>query len=129
MSELLAGAAAVHEPYATRIRAAHAQILKITEHAMSLSMGGDPQAAVKNLAFHGTATLNGKLIETAHLVLNRYAGKIADSQALGAMVQDLRTRFCSSSSTRPALGEQKRQAGGLTLRTGSASAKASVVAS
>lgn len=128
MSELLAGAAAVHEPYATRIRAAHAQILKITEHAMSLSMGGDPQAAVKNLVFHGTATLNGKLIETAHLVLHRYAGKIADAPALGAMVQDLRTRFCSS-STRPALGEQKRQAGGLTLRTGSASAKASVVAS
>jgi tetratricopeptide (TPR) repeat protein len=128
MSELLAGAAAVHEPYATRIRAAHTQILKITEHAMSLSMGGDPQAAVKNLAFHGNATLNGKLIETAHLVLHRYAGKIADAQALGEMVQDLRTRFCTS-STKPALGEQKRQAGGLTLRTGSASAKASALAS
>jgi hypothetical protein len=39
------------------------------------------------------------------------------------MVQDLRSRFGTPIS-RPALGEQKRQAGGLTLRTGGAPAKA-----
>lgn len=122
LSELLATAAVVHEPYVTRVREAHTQILKLAEHAMLLSMEGDPKAAVKNLIFHGNATLNGKLIETAYLVLHRYSDKIADASALTEIVQDLRSRFCTASS-KPALGEQKRQAGGLTLRTGGAPAK------
>ncbi|WP_114969062.1 response regulator [Rhodoferax ferrireducens] len=122
LSELLAAAAAVHEPYATRVREAHTQILKLAEHAMLLSMEGDPKAAVKNLIFHGNATLNGKLIETAYLVLHRYSEKISDAAALTEIVQDLRSRFCTLNS-KPALGEQKRQAGGLTLRTGGAPAK------
>jgi CheY-like chemotaxis protein len=122
LTELLAGSAAVHEPYAERIRSAQVQILKLTEHAMSLSVGGDPKAAVKNLIFHGNSTLNGKLIETAYLVLNRYTAKIPDAQSLIEMVQDLRGRFATS-TTKVALGEQKRQAGGLTLRTGGPMAK------
>lgn len=124
LTELLAGAAAIHPPYAVRVRAAHSQILKLTEHAMSLSMGGDPKAAVKNLIFHGGTTLNGKLIETAYLVLNRYTTQIDEAPLLLAMVQDLRTRY-NTNSNRPALGEQKRQAGGLTLRTGGAPPKPS----
>ncbi len=123
MTELLAGAASVHEPYAERIRAAHGQVLRHSEHAMSLSMGGDPRAAVQSLLEYGQATLNGKLIETAHLVLHRYAAKIPDAQQLSAVIQEMRVRFATNSN-KPALGEQKRQAGGLTLRTGSAPAKA-----
>ena len=115
MAGLLAGAAGAHEPYAERVRAAHTQILKFTEHAMSLSMGGNPRAAVKDLLLHGEATLNAKLIETAHLVLNRYTEKIVDAGALNLAVQALRTRF-STLNSKPSLGEQKRQAGGLTLR-------------
>lgn len=124
MGELLAGATAVHEPYANRVRAGYTQILKMSEHAMSLSMAGDPQAAVADLILRGNATLNGKLIETAHLVLNRYASKIEDAESLQTKVQELRARFCTN-STKPALGEPKRQAGGLTLRTGVAPVKAS----
>ena len=124
MAGLLAGAAGVHEPYAERVRATHIQILKFTEHAMSLSMGGNPRAAVEDLLQHGRATLNAKLIETAHLVLTRYAEKIADASVLNLAVQALRTRFFTLNS-KPSLGEQKRQAGGLTLRTsGSVSVKA-----
>lgn len=99
LSELLAAAAAVHEPYATRVRDAHAQILKLAEHAMLLSMEGDPRAAVKNLVFHGTSTLNGKLIETAYLVLHRYADKIEDAQSLHEVVQDLRTGGAPAKAT------------------------------
>jgi hypothetical protein len=89
---------------------------------MSLSLGGDPRAAVENLLFHGTATLNSKLIETAYLVLHRYTDTIADAATLRETVQELRTRFATH-SLKPALGEQKRQAGGLTLRTGGAPPK------
>jgi hypothetical protein len=63
------------------------------------------------------------LIETAYLVLNRYAAKIPDAQQLSSVIQELRVRFATNSN-KPALGEQKRQAGGLTLRTGSAPTKA-----
>lgn len=123
LSELLAGSAAIHPPYADRVRAAHGQVLKITEYAVSLSMGGDPQASVKHLLFHGSTTLNAKLIETAHLVLHRYSDKIADAASLGEALHELRTRFATSSS-RTGVGEQRRQAGGLTLRSGSAAVKA-----
>ena len=118
LSEMLAGAAAIHPPYTERIRASQAHILKLTETAMSLSMAGDPKAAVKNLVFHGSATLNAKLIETAHLVLQRYATKITEPQHLTDIVKELRERFGSNTSASPLLGDQKRQAGGLTLRTG-----------
>lgn len=121
-SELLAGAAAAHAPYAEQIRAAHTQILKLAEHAVSLSMKGDPEAAVKDLIFHGGSTLNGKLIETAYLVLHRYVASIPNSQSLSETIQAMRSRY-GTANVRPALGEQKRQAGGLSLRTGGSGAK------
>jgi CheY-like chemotaxis protein/Tfp pilus assembly protein PilF len=124
LAELLAGAAGVYPPYAERIRGAHAQVLKLAENAMSLSMRGDPRAAVKDLIVHGSDTLSGKLIETAYLVLHRYAEKIHDTKELTDTVHDLRQRY-RTQITRPALGEQKRQAGGLTLRTGGKSTSGS----
>ena len=117
LTELMAGASAIHPPYAELIRAAQTEVMRLTESAMSLSMGGDPKAAVKNLIFHGNATMNGKLIETAQLVLNRYAAKIDDAPALADVVNVLRAQYAPA-GTRPALGDQRRQAGGLTLRTG-----------
>jgi hypothetical protein len=124
LSELLAGAANVYAPYAQRIHQAHSEILRITEYAVSLSMSGDPQACVKHLIFHGNATLNGKLIDTAHLVLQRYLDKIADAQNLTETVQTLRAHYFAS-NPRPVLGEKNRQAGGLTLRTSGSTAKTS----
>ena len=121
MTELLAGSASVYAPYADRIRDSSAKVLKINEQAMQLSLGGDPKAAVMNLIFHSNATLNGKLIENAYLVLHRYAAKIDTADSLKDMVQDMRTRFAVGRA-RPTLGGQQRQAGGLTLRTGASQA-------
>ncbi|MCX7279056.1 MAG: response regulator [Burkholderiales bacterium] len=122
LSELLAGSCAVHEPYAERIRECQPQIAKIAESAMALSLRGDPRAAVDNLVLHGTNTQNAKLIETAYLVLQRYEAKIEGHAGLMAAVQDLRTRFAPANA-RSVLGEPKRQAGGLILRTGGAAAR------
>jgi cytochrome c-type biogenesis protein CcmH/NrfG len=117
LSELLAGAAQAHEPYADRVRIVHNKVLKLTEQAMALSMKGDPQAAVESLVGLGATTLNSKLIDTAYGVLQRYASNIPNAHVLGEAIADLRRRF-SKISQRPALGEQKRQAGGLMLRVG-----------
>ncbi len=116
-AELLAGSAAAHQPYAERLRNAQVQVLKLTEHAMSLSVKGDPKAAVENLIFHGASTQNSKLIETAYLVLNRYTAKIHDAQTMIDLVQELRDRFATH-MVKTTLGEQKRQAGELNLRIG-----------
>nr|WP_255435096.1 response regulator [Rhodoferax sp. BLA1] len=115
LAELLAGSAAIYPPYAELVRTAHTSILKLTETAMTMSMRGDPQAAVIELIRHGQETLSGKLIETAYLVMHRYADKIKNAAELSHMVQQLRTHY-NTKITRAALGEPKRQAGGLTLR-------------
>ncbi|WP_394790522.1 response regulator [Rhodoferax sp.] len=122
LSELLAGSAAGFPAYAERIRACHPQIAKITESAMSLSLRGDPKGAVQDLVAHGNATLNAKLIETAYLVLQRYEDKIEGHVGLMQTVQDLRTRFAPANA-RSVLGDPKRQAGQLMLRTGGAAAR------
>jgi len=115
-SELLASAATVHPPYAEQIRGASARVLKLAEVAMAQTLAGDPGAAVTELLAQGQQTLSSKLIETAYLVLNRYRAQIAQADTLETQVQMLRERF-SSNVSRPALGEQKRQAGGLSLRS------------
>jgi len=116
LAELLAAAAAVFPLYGERIRAANAKVLKLTELAMAKTLGNDPGAAVQDLVEHGKQTLNGKLIETAYLVLNRYAEQIAGSAQWLDTVQSLRTRY-NTQAMRPTLGERKRQVGGLTLRS------------
>ncbi|MDP3700452.1 MAG: response regulator [Hylemonella sp.] len=117
MSELLAGAAGVHPAYAERLRTASAHALKLAEAAMALSLGGDPAGAVRNLLVHGNTTLNAKLIETAHLVLKRYADKIPEAVEFETAVAAWRSRY-GSPSLRAALSEQARPAGALSLRTG-----------
>jgi tetratricopeptide (TPR) repeat protein len=123
LSELLAGSAALFPSYAERIRACQPHIAKVTESAMALSLRGNPKGAVENLLMHGSNTLNAKLIETAHLVLQRYGDKIDGHTELQASVQDLRNRFAPANS-RSVLGEPKRKAGELLLRTGGAAARA-----
>lgn len=71
-----------------------------------------------SLLAHGAETHNGKLIETAHLVLQRYAEKIKNLAQLQDAVQALRERY-GTLHFKPVLpGAPKRQAGGLSLRMG-----------
>lgn len=115
LSELLASTAAIHDPYAKRIRDCHAQVMLLSEQALQHSLAGDPAAAVRSLINHGQQTLNAKLIEGAYLVLQRYGANIEDMRALSELVEDLRTRFCAPGS-RPSLGDpRQRQSGAVVL--------------
>lgn len=49
-------------------------------------------------------SLNGKLIETAFLVLHGHSEKMTDSQSLTEIIQNLHVRYATQ-CTRPALGE------------------------
>ena len=117
LTELLAASAQAHPPYAERMRASQALVLEYAETAMSLSMSGDPGAAVRNLLLHGKATLNARLLDNAFQLLQKHHAKIKDADALSAEVAEIRAN-CGVGNVKASLGEQKRQAGGLALRTG-----------
>jgi tetratricopeptide (TPR) repeat protein len=117
-TELLAASAAAHPPYADTARKCQTVVLEQAETAMALSMAGDPEAAVKNLLLHGKETLNSRLIDNAYQLFQKHAGKMTDATGLGDAVQALRARY-GQGNGKVSLGEQKRQAGGLALRTGS----------
>jgi CheY-like chemotaxis protein/Tfp pilus assembly protein PilF len=120
LTELLACAATGRQDFINRVRNGHAEILKQTEEAMSLSLGGDPQAAVVKLLQDGERTLNAKIIESAHLVLHRYESRITDHVELLAKAQVMRERY-RTTAIHAGLGEQAhtgRAAGGLSLPSG-----------
>jgi CheY-like chemotaxis protein len=93
LTELLACMSAERVDFTQRIRAAHTDILKLTAHAMALSLRGEPQCAVEYLLEHGERTLNAQLIESAFLVLNRNTGSIPDEAALTTRAQHLREGY------------------------------------
>ena len=116
-TELLAACAVAHPAFAERMRACQTEVLEMAETAMSLSLSGNPTAAVRNLILHGKETLNARLIDNAHQVLLKHASKITNAAELSADLQELRAKF-GLHHVKASLGEQKRQAGGLVLRTG-----------
>ena len=71
LTELLACSATRCDDFAQRIRTAQADILKLAEEAMALSLKDEPQRAAESLLVHGERTLNAKRIESTHLVLHR----------------------------------------------------------
>ncbi len=93
MTELLACAAGGDTPHAERVRAAHGQVLRISQDAMALSLKGDPQGTVQELLEAGERTGNAKLIESAHQVLQRYSERMDSYPALQERVEALRALY------------------------------------
>ena len=66
---------------------------------------------------HGKTTLNARLIDNAHQVLLKHADKIPNAAALSADLKELRAQY-RIQGAKAAMGDQRRQSGGLVLRTG-----------
>jgi hypothetical protein len=116
LTEIMVGASLLHKPLASVIRNAADRIMKTSQDAVSLAMRGDPSSAVKQLMAEGQNTFNGKLIETAYQLLQRYREKIRDSEVILTTLEDLRTRY----GTKPGqikIPDHKRSPGSLQLRT------------
>ncbi|WP_439588473.1 response regulator [Hydrogenophaga sp.] len=105
MTELLACAATGAADHAERIRAGHAEVLRITQEAMKLSLKGDPQGTVEQLLDAGERTGNAKLIESAHQVLQRYSERMNGYPALHERAEALRQLF-HTDARMARLGEQ-----------------------
>ncbi|HRK39975.1 MAG TPA: response regulator [Burkholderiaceae bacterium] len=116
VTELMAGAAQRHPPFAAQMQEGHRRIGEMAQQAMSHAIAGNPRAAVKALITHGGQTLNTKLMDIARLTLQRHHERIEHASDLEDMVQTLLSRYAPSSAP-PALGSTGRSAGGLSLRT------------
>ncbi len=116
LTEMLAGAANGHTIFTDRIRNAGQQIQKIAQSAVTLGLMGDPAMAVRQLIIEGQSTLNSKLIEVAHQVLERYRDKINDANQMAEVVQALRQQFGSQARQGSSTIAAKRKSGGLKLQ-------------
>ena len=117
VTELLAGAAARHPPFAEQMHAGLKRINEMAQQAVSHAVGGNPKMAVKALITHGGQTLNTKLMEIARLTLQRYQAQLDGATDLQDMVQELLGRYAPSSANTPLAQQGGRSAGGLSLRT------------
>jgi CheY-like chemotaxis protein len=93
MSELLACAARGHEAWAQTLASGHAQVLRVSEEAMRLSLKGDPSGTVEQLLAEAERLCNAKLAESAHQVLQRHGARIAQREALQQRADMLRTTY------------------------------------
>lgn len=93
ITEMLAGAAVLHPAHADCIRAAGQQIQKIAQSAVALALRGDPGMAVRQLIVEGHTTLNAKLIEAAHHLLERYGPKMTNTDKIEQELASLRAQF------------------------------------
>jgi DNA-binding response OmpR family regulator len=119
ITEMLAGAAGLHPAYGARIRAAGQQVQKIAQSAVTLAMRGDPSMAVRQLIVEGQTTLNAKLIEAAHHLLERHGSKMPDADKLEQDLSQLREQFGARSKP-GGPSPSTRQTGSLKLKTGPA---------
>lgn len=122
LTEMLARAAGPHPAFAERIRTCQHRVLEVSEAAMAFSVAGDPGSAVRTLLDNGRASLNGKLIDTARLVLQRHHDKIDGAADLQSTIDDLRQRYFTLPTKLPIGDGPGRKAGGLALRGAVASA-------
>ena len=120
LTELMAASASGRNDFIYRIRAAYNQIQKISEAANTLCQQGDPQAAVEHLVAEGQRTLNARLIEAAHQILQAHEADIVEHTALNKQTVELRELY-RTADIHSGLGEHVntgRAAGGLSLPSG-----------
>lgn len=116
MVELLDRASRGKASYRDTLEACNRQVLQTIEGALAPSLAGKPAEAVRSLIEAGRQTANAKVIETAWLVLQRYAAQIDGAETLREPLAQLRLEWGTALS-RPMLGDRHlRQSGGVSLR-------------
>lgn len=114
-AEMLARAALAHPPFQDSLRETVAEINRLAEAAMGLSLAGDPGAAVRALLEHAGTTGNSRLAEMAALSLKRHQARIAEADALGGEVAELRAQIGEGAAKLPIDQLDTRASGGLRL--------------
>lgn len=115
MGELLASAASAHEPFAQRLRNSQDEMVQLIERPVKAAGSGEPEPALKDLVRTAEGTLNARAVESAWLVLQRYASEIANAERWQTRVEQLREAY-GTARNKPALGDRSlRPSGGVNL--------------
>jgi tetratricopeptide (TPR) repeat protein len=93
--EMMVSAARHQEELAGPIRLGYAHISALAEAAVSLSVAGQPQAAVRELLTQSEQTLNSKLLDLAAHTLQRHRAAVPDAPQLQERIDALRSRYHS----------------------------------
>lgn len=91
--EMLASATRHQEELVGPIRLAYAHISALAESAVSLSISGQPRAAVVELLGQAEQTLNSKLLDLAAHTLERHRASIADAADLQGRIDAIRNQY------------------------------------
>jgi AmiR/NasT family two-component response regulator len=94
-ADLLAHAARQEEAIVGTIRDGQAHIGRQAEQGVTLSVQGQPQAAVQALLAGAEDTLNRRLLDLAEHTLQRHHAAIRDADALQRRIDELRSRYHS----------------------------------
>jgi tetratricopeptide (TPR) repeat protein len=116
LTELLAGAASAHPPFAERVRQSHLRISEMAEQAVTHTVQGNHRSAVLALLGHAERTYNAKLIDMARMTLQRHAPRIDDAAGLQQRADALRDLYGVSVSAAMLGQAGGRQPGALNLR-------------
>lgn len=92
-TEMLARALHGLPDLATRVRGTLGRINKLTEDAVSMVLAGQQAQAARALLIQAEKTLNRKLIDTAHGIVERHRARIAEADELRDKLQVLKDRF------------------------------------
>ena len=93
--DMLVKAARDIEDLVTPIRGAFTELAHTTEEAVTMTVDGEPRAAVMHLLSRAETTLNSKLLDMAGHTLQRHAERIPDAPLLQQRIDILRTRYHS----------------------------------
>ncbi|GDY35877.1 response regulator [Acidovorax sp. NB1] len=117
LTELMANACSLHEPYGVLVRDCLQQVNKAAEVAMAQSLAGDPAGAVQNLLQQANTSLNSKLLDLSQQVLLRHGARIASPEPLQEAIDALRLRI-GNAPARAILGQDnERRPGGVVIRS------------
>lgn len=115
ITELLLRTAHRHPPFGQLVQNCHAEIGTLAANAMMHTVEGQPSRAVQALLAHAERTSNLKFVETANGVLQRYAAKIDDGDALKARVAAMQQQLGQTPRLPPLGSATGRPEGGLSF--------------
>ena len=115
MGDLLGNAASAHPPFMEQLQKAQDHMVQLIERSLKAANSGEPQSAFAELLRTAQSTQNGRAVESAWLVLQRYGNEIAATDSQRAQLAQLRTDY-GTARNKPALGDPRlRPAGGVNL--------------
>ncbi len=116
VAEVLVAAARSEDLAVAAIRRCQTHVATVAERAMEQSLGGDPEAAARQLLAAGEQCFNPKLLEMAGQIARRHASSIPDASRIAEQAAAVMRRACRAPNHIAGIQRSGRSPGGLQVR-------------